>query len=210
MNKNEIKDLLGKDDPVILEIGCNDGEDSFEFLNTFKDIRLHCFEPDYRALEDFLARCSTNENRVGVYPIAISNIDGEIDFHLSGGINPIERKLHHKSSSIKKPTGHLQVHRWCKFDEVVKVKTKKLDTWVVENEIENIDFIWADVQGAEKELIEGGISTLTNKTKYFYTEVENMQLYEGQINLQQIKAMLPTFEVVRRIENNVLMRNGNV
>src|SRR5690348_11359232 len=32
--------------PVILEIGCNDGEDSVKLLNLFDQVRLFCFEPE--------------------------------------------------------------------------------------------------------------------------------------------------------------------
>ncbi|MEN9248224.1 MAG: hypothetical protein Q6L50_08560 [Gloeomargarita sp. GMQP_bins_120] len=37
------------------------------------------------------------------------------------------------------------------------------------------DFIWADVQGAEVDLIQGGLQALAN-TRYFYTEYANTEL----------------------------------
>ena len=40
-----------------------------------------------------------------------------------------------------------------------------LDSWVKANKINKIDFIWADVQGAERELILGGLKTLNEKTE---------------------------------------------
>ncbi len=33
----ELPRLLGKDDPVILDIGCNDGSHTLEFLKLFKN-----------------------------------------------------------------------------------------------------------------------------------------------------------------------------
>lgn len=208
MNKQEIKNILGGiDNPIILEIGCNDGEDSKQFLDTFNNIKLYCFEPDQRAIEEFRNRINETENRVSIFNIAISNKNGEVDFYMSDGRNPVFGDGWNKSSSIKKPKLHLELHRWCKFKTPIKVKTKTLDTWVIEENIPEIDFIWADVQGAEKELIEGGLETLNNRVKYFYTEFDNKELYEGQLNLEGIKKILPNFRQVSIIENNVLLRN---
>ena len=78
----------------------------------------------------------------------------------------------------------------------MEIKTKKLDTWVKENEIPLIDFIWADVQGAERELIEGGKETLNKKTRYFYTEFSNEELYEDQPTLDEICRLLPNFKII--------------
>ena len=86
MNKREILQLLKKDNPIILEIGTNDGEDSEDFVNTFKNIQLYCFEPDPRAIQRFKNRMKKYSN-YKLYEIAISNSNGEIDFHLSGGDN---------------------------------------------------------------------------------------------------------------------------
>ena len=74
-------------------------------------------------------------------------------------------------------------------------------------EIEKIDFIWADVQGAEEDLIKGGLKSLNNITKYFYTEFSNEELYKGQPNLSKILKLLPNFKIVKRYGNNVLLKN---
>lgn len=210
MNKREILQLLKKDNPIILEIGTNDGQDSEDFINTFKNIQLYCFEPDPRAITRFKNRMKKYSN-YKLYEMAISNSNGEIDFHLSGGSNPGMPWYGDwdKSSSIKKPKLHLLQHRWCSFNNTIKVETKKLDDWFKEENLESIDFIWVDVQGAEKEMIEGAIETL-KKTKYLYTEFDNVELYEGQPNLDTILKLLPDFKVVKFVENNVLLINDKV
>jgi 2-O-methyltransferase len=207
MNKQEIKILLNKEEPTILEIGTNDGEDSEDFLKVFDKIKLYCFEPDPRAIKRFKNRMSKYSN-YKLNEIAISNNNGEIDFYLSGGSNPGMPWYGDwdKSSSIKKPKLHLLQHRWCLFNNTIKVKTKRLDDWFIPEKLDIIDFIWVDVQGAEKEMIEGGMETL-KRTRYLYTEFDNTELYEGQPNLQQILKMLPDFKVVKFVENNVLLKN---
>ena len=82
-----------------------------------------------------------------------------------------------------------------------------LDSWVQKEGIGMIDFIWADVQGAEADIIAGGKEALRN-TRYLYTEYSNTELYEGQVNLNQLLKLLPDFRVVRRYEYDVLLKNG--
>jgi len=55
MNKQLIKRLINKKNPVIFEIGCADGIDTQEFIDIFGEtLTLHCFEPDPRNLDVFI------------------------------------------------------------------------------------------------------------------------------------------------------------
>ena len=53
-----IKKLVGKDDPLIVEIGAHYGEDTLRLLETFPNANIHCFEPDDRNISIF-------ENKIG-------------------------------------------------------------------------------------------------------------------------------------------------
>jgi hypothetical protein len=81
-----------------------------------------------------------------------------------------------------------------------------LDTWWQKAGVGPIDFIWADVQGAEIDLIQGGQQALA-QTRYFYTEYSNAELYEGQIPLRDILKLLPNFQLVYRFSHDVLLKN---
>lgn len=206
---NSLPELLGKDNPVILDIGCNDGSHTQRFLSLFKEAKVYSFEPDPRAQERF--RKQVTDERAKLFEVAISAMDGTTDFYMSGGYHSEECRERlpegwDLSGSIRKPGDHLQVHPWCTFDKIIKVRTQKLDTWCREEGIEAIDFIWADVQGAEVDLIEGGQAALA-RTRYFYTEYCDRELYEGQVNLQTILKLLPDFDVLNRYENDVLLKN---
>jgi FkbM family methyltransferase len=131
---------------------------------------------------------------------AVGNQDGDTDFHMS------ERpgKEWSYSSSIRLPKWHLIEYPDITFDKTIKVKILKLDTWHTPGC--KIDYIWADVQGAEEDLILGGLRTLS-ETHYFYTEFSDKEMYEGQITLAGIKKLLPNFTVEKIIKDNVLLRN---
>ena len=53
LTKNEIKDLVGKNDPLILEVGSYDGQDSLAMLKVMTDAEIYAFEADPLSIEDF-------------------------------------------------------------------------------------------------------------------------------------------------------------
>ena len=72
--------------------------------------------------------------------------------------------------------------------------------------VANADFIWADVQGAERDLVEGAARFLRS-TRYFYTEYSNEEWYEGQITLAGLLEKLPDFDLVKRYPMDALLQN---
>jgi hypothetical protein len=85
----------------------------------------------------------------------------------------------------------------------------QLDTWLASTNLDRIDFIWADVQGAEEDLILGAGRAL-QITRFFYTEYSNEEWYEGQINLSGLIEALPDFEVAALFPADVLFRRQGV
>jgi len=62
----------------------------------------------------------------------------------------------------------------------IRVKTNKLDTWGQKTNIVGADFIWMDVQGAERDVIEGGRKFLASSS-YIWTEYGEMT-YNGAMD----------------------------
>ena len=207
MNKQDIKLLLDTEDPVILEIGANNGSDTRQFLETFELGLFYCFEPDPRA---WAKLNEIKDERCIKFNYAISDKDGYAKFHQSSGRPPgkqfdgIDWDL---SGSLRTPKNHIKVHPWCKFDKQITVQTMRLDTWADDFEIDMIDFIWCDTQGAEIDVIKGGHNTITKRTRYLYTEYEDQEMYEGQINLKQILKMLPGFDLYKDFGTDALLVN---
>lgn len=200
-----VKSLLGKDDPVILEIGCNDGSDTQEFLDTFPGIRLYCFEPDPRAALVWKKRI--NDPRATLIEAAVGKHDGTTSFHLSSGIDTPDGRPWDLSSSIRRPTAHLEHFPEIKFEEDVEVSIVTLDRWgaSVYPGLNAIDFIWADVQGAEGDLI-GGAREILDRTWYFFTEAYEVSMYEGQPPQRELIRLLPNFRVLAKVSDNLLFK----
>jgi len=211
---DNMKKMLTGDNLVIFEIGSNVGRDTKRFVEAFPKSMIYCFEPDGRCIIEFNKVVSSK--KVVLTKAAVSNYNGYLDFNLSSGHRPKSKRrggnhssVHINSSSIKNPTGHKKKHPWCKYDETVSVETVSLDKWCGDNSISKIDFIWADVQGAEKDFILGAINIL-KKTKYLYTEYSDNELFENQINGDSILKMLPRFTLEKDYKNNMLLKNKDL
>tara|TARA_Y100000310_G_scaffold322004_1_gene380468 strand:- start:258 stop:887 length:630 start_codon:yes stop_codon:yes gene_type:complete len=199
----DIVKYIEKDDPVILEIGANVGKDTSRFLKTFSRVSLYCFEPDPRCIKKFKRR--VNDTRCNLIKKAVSDKDGEKVFYLSSGHRPGKKAVHINSSSLLEPKEHGQAHPWCVFKNTTKVKTTRLDTWFVKSGLNHIDFIWADMQGAESLMIEGGKKSLS-VTDYLYMEFSDDELYKGQPNLYSLLALVPNFVIEKKYKHNVLLK----
>lgn len=208
-----IKENLNKDS-VFFEIGSHFGLDTKEFLSVTKN--LHCFEPDPRNIKMFKAL----NLPVKLNEFAVSNIDGDMDFYLSSGSvydskhGPTHQDIVNKndwscSSSLKKPKNHINETPWVKFNSVINVETKRLDTYCNENNIEKINFIWMDVQGAELDVILG-MGDFKKNIQYIYTEYSDKELYESQPTKNQIINVLDdNWEIVFDFGGDILLKNKN-
>ena len=200
----QIRALVGRDDPTIVEVGANVGQDTRRFLGTFPEGRVFCFEPDARAIARW--RLKVRDPRATLVEAAVGSADGTVTFHVSGGRkNETSTEEWNRSGSIRTPKTHLERWPWVSFPTTVEVASVRLDTWLAAQDIDRIDFLWADVQGAEGDLIAGAAKALS-MTRYFYTEYSNEEWYEGQIDLAALVGLLPDFEVAEVFPMDVLFR----
>jgi FkbM family methyltransferase len=202
----DIARLIDRPDPTILEIGCNDGSDTLKFLQAMPKAKLFCFEPDPRAIARFKTTLGPKLPAVQLFEIALSERTGQIDFHMSDGMTAEYPQGYDRSGSIRRPAEHLERHPWVTFERTIKVNTCRLDDWADENNVSHVDFIWMDVQGAEGDVIIGAPHTL-QATRFLYTEYNDRELYEGQLPLKALLALLPSFELVTRYSDDVLLKN---
>ncbi len=178
------------DQSCFFEVGSHFGIDTAKIIKFTSNI--HCFEPDLRNIEIFKKLGLS----VVLNQIAISNIDGYAEFYLSSGnvyeskYGPTNNEILNRndwsaSSSLKLPKNHKIVTPWVKFENNINVQTKRIDTYCLEKNIEKIDFIWMDVQGAEMDVIQG-MGNMKNKIHFIYTEYSDNELYENQPTKDQI------------------------
>jgi FkbM family methyltransferase len=205
MEKSQIRNLINSENPVILEIGAANGVDTLEFINIFNDLdfKMYCFEPDLRNIKAF--KETVNDPRVTLFEMAIGDKNGKATFNQSNDI-------YNLSSSLKKPIMENMKATWplMEFDKTYEVDVMTLDKFLSDNNIDKVDFIWADVQGAEDLMILGGKNSLIDKVRYMYTEYSNTEYYENELNLNQIiEIMGENWQVVQVFAADVLLKNKN-
>ena len=85
----------------------------------------------------------------------------------------------------------------------------RLDDWTDQRAIGPIDFIWADVQGAEDYLILGGKKSFSEKVRYFYTEYSSKdKYYENSPDKDQIKNLLgEDWIILQDFGSDILLKN---
>ena len=199
-----IKELIKKNDPLIIEIGAHFGEDTLRLLETFPNAEIHCFEPDSRNYSIF--KKVVNNDRVTLYDFALSNKKGKAQFFRSFSNQEIEivpekydfislkeyrnKKLDGSGASSLKP-GFSNT-----LSEKYYVKTQRFDTWSTDNHIEEIDFVWIDVQGSERDVIDG-MGEMIQQIKYIWMEYGEDQYQDAMTRQQTIELLnLKNFELI--------------
>jgi FkbM family methyltransferase len=162
---------------------------------------IYAVEPDPRrpAPQDLPKNVSWHECAIGA-------CDGEVTLWQSESKSG---RPYTKSSSIKVPHAHFRYHPDIIFRQRITVQGYTLDAFTENNHIDQIDLIWADIQGAEGDMIIGGRKTLA-RTSYLYTEYSDLELYSAQPTLADILAMLPGWRPLRIWPDDVLLVNGRL
>jgi FkbM family methyltransferase len=158
----------------ILEIGAlplGAKEGFHGLLEAFPGSRVIAFEVDPELCENLNKKAPKG---LKYYPVALGRAEERRRFY---------QTVHPMCSSLYKPNEKL-LGRYNNLEVAMLKSTGSLDTvsldyFVRKNDIESVDFIKIDIQGAELEVFEGGVSTL-KKTLAVVSEVEFVPLYEGQ------------------------------
>lgn len=184
VSKRELKKYLPAR-PVIVEAGICDGTDTEEFARYFPKASIHGFECLPHYFETAKLRLS-KYNNINIYPFALNDKSGEETFHVSTLNGEFSA-----SGSILAPHRHRDVHPEIKFDQKIIVQTLSLDDWRSRYNIERVDFLWLDLQGAELKALHGAEKVLPD-VKAIFTEVSLIETYEN----------VPLYEEVRSFLNN--------
>lgn len=178
---------------IIFDIGACEGEDSIKFSSRFPCACIYTFEPlpkNIKRINGNLKKYKTKN--IKVIKKALSDKNGSATFHVSSGKPPKasdDWDYGNKSSSLLAPDKTKNVHKWLKFKEKINVKTERLDTFAESEGIQEIDFVYMDVQGAEMMVLNGAGKFIT-RIKAIWLEVESVELYSHQPLKKDIEAFM--------------------
>jgi len=205
-----IRKIIAKENPTIVEVGAHYGEDSMRFLETFPKAKIYCFEPDPRNIEVF--KQYVTDPRAILNTTALAAEDGTAEFYQS--YQPSEVQVPEKydwidqsvydgkkinssgASSLKKGHAHL-------LGPPISVKTGRFDTWyAAHDEVVEIDLVWIDVQGAEKDVIDG-MGDAAKNIRFVWVEYGELQ-YEDALSRLETVSLMKTlgFSVVEPLSDS--------
>lgn len=157
--------IQGVKPKIIYDIGSCVGHWASIAHKIFPEAIIYCFEPN----QDLYRVYETNENGeliikgmefTRVYPILLSDEDGrEVNYHYS--------KVHIGGNSYYRENSPF-------FNEFVKMKTTRLDSV----DIPPPDLVKIDVQGAELDVMKGGVEKLKN-TRHLVVEMQHVDYNQG-------------------------------
>lgn len=132
---------------IIFDIGANTGIFSLCSCATNASAKVYAFEPSERVLEKLIANVELNNFNIECSEIALSNVNGEqIFYDIPDG---------HQTSASLSPEKLKQFEGYKGEIVEVKLKTNRLDTFITENNISEIDLMKVDTELHEPEVIEG-------------------------------------------------------
>jgi len=134
-------------------------------------------------------------NNERVFNCAISDEDNKLyEFNITNN---------GQSSSILKLDKHKIHHPQIHVSEVINVNSKRMETLLLENNIniDNYDFLNIDIQGAELMALKG-FGNLLNNIKYIYTEINTNTLYKDCALVSEIDEYLSKYGF-KRVETSM-------
>lgn len=170
---------------VIFDIGSRDCIQSIEFYNIFPNAKIYAFECNPNTLPICRTNIEKYSDRITLVEGAVCDYDGEIKFY------PIDQEKTITSwedgnpgaSSLFKSNGTYSDEKYVQNE--ITVNCHRLDTVMSKYNIEKIDIIWMDLQGAELLALKGLDEFITD-VKYIYTEVSHKPIYENQVLFNEL------------------------
>lgn len=181
-NKFQNKLLFVSNPRVVFDVGSHKGNFAKSTREEYPFANIFCFEPNsenYFYIKDRFK----NDNKIFIYNLALFNSDGVLDFHYN--------ENDETNSLFQSRRIHDEIDDFTKTNYLMKVKTLTLDSFCLENNVDFINFLKIDAQGASYEIIEGAINLLKlGRIEAIQVEVEFLMIYENQKLFSTVNELL--------------------
>lgn len=160
---------------IIFDVGANVGESANQYTKKLKYSVVYSFEPIPIIFQKLVNNTSSSVRK---FNFGLSNFDGQTVFHVN--------KAHVTSSLLELSVNAIE--NWnvpsLENSENLLLEFRKLDSILEELNVDNIDFLKIDVQGAEFLVLEGAENSFLNKRiNYVQMEFIYINTYEETKNL---------------------------
>lgn len=167
-----LKDLVEKHNIVIngvLHLGGSTGQERFDYDNYTKGkvIWVEAIPSVYEQLKQNILPFKNHSCLCA----CLSNVNGEVvEFNISNNES--------QSSSILQLGVHSIIHPEVHYIDKIKLRTERLDSLLTKEDLEDVNFLNVDLQGAEHLAIEG-MGNLIKGFDWCLAEVNKLETYKG-------------------------------
>lgn len=172
---------------TIFDCGCNQGAVASHFRRVYPEARIHAFEPLPDVCRAAAERFAEDTETL-VHELALCDVDGTANFHQTAASD--------SSSLLRGNVADVGSNYKKLFAEAAAfvVATRRLDSFVTEHQIDRINILKMDVQGAELSILKGAEALLRDqKIDLIYSEVYFLPFYENQPLFEDIISFLSQF-----------------
>jgi FkbM family methyltransferase len=171
---------------TVVDIGANRGQFALVARRCFPNARIHSFEPLKEPAAIF-RRVFSSDDRIVLHEVAIGSEDKNMMIHVSRA----------DDSSSLLPIASLQSNLFPGTEEKEQrsVSVRKLETILCREDIDQPALLKIDVQGFEKDVLEG-CKTLLPCFSHIYVECSFVELYAGQALAHEVISFLDGFGFV--------------
>jgi FkbM family methyltransferase len=174
---DEIYKKYIKTDPIIIDVGANEGQSIKRFNLIFDNCIVHSFEPITKCfnqmIKDFPGKRFIKNN----YALSDKNKNKEFFINLSSVTSSFNRINKNYDENNEKN----------KIKNSIKVKTITLDAYINFNKIKKIDILKIDTQGHELSVLKGAKKSLKkNMINFIEVEIILCDYYIKKIKLYEI------------------------
>lgn len=156
---------------VFFDIGANSGYFSLIVSSLAKNSLIHAFEPVPRAYQNFSKTIKINKiNNINLNRMAVSDKNSKTDFYVS----------------FNTDVSGLKITKHQKGNQIIKVKTIKLDSYCKLNRIGKVNLIKIDTEGGERDVIYGALNLIKKYKPVLIVEFSNINFPSYGYNTNEL------------------------
>ena len=197
-----MKILVKKNNPVIFDVGANEGGTIDRYRQLFPNGKIYSFEPNNSLYELILKKYSFDKN-IFISDLGISNKTQKSKLNIASDhlMSSVE-EINYESEFFEK--------RGIRADETLDINLTTLDSFCEQNDIGTIDILKLNVQGHEPKCLIGANKLIVhNKIKCIIVELDmgnrygmNNQFYHIEKNLIPHGYTIYDIILIKRNHNN--------
>jgi FkbM family methyltransferase len=137
----ELKNYVNlKENDVVIDCGANMG--LFSALASAKGCQVYAFEPMEYTINNYLSKTASRNKNISICPYALSDKEQALTFKIDNS----------NIGASRQATSNCQIDSAQQYQ---KVQAITLDDFVTQNNLSRVDFIKADIEGAERIMLAG-------------------------------------------------------